>query len=242
MNTFGFHGRRKTWRRILLVVLVVAIGSLVGLIANILRIQSVVCREEQTPCTPEITAELERFIGQRIILLQLNNLERKIKQSDPSVKSIRLTVGIRERTLLASVVRRTPVARIAASLPLTYFLLVDDEGIAFEMRKDWVDSLPVITWDGFSTLSVGQRVPDHLGRSVTVIRQLPAIIEVLGPVSVRASSLEVTTIEGTLVTFSLEQNPAPQLTALQLVLNQSRIDRVIYRSIDMRHQRPIVTK
>lgn len=242
MSVLRFH-RRRTWRRFFLLILIAGSGVLFGLVANAFTVQSIICREDLIErCSPEITAELERFIGQRILLLRLKDMEGKIKQFDPSVKSLHLTIEVRKKSLRASVVRRTPVARISSSLPLTHFLLVDDEGIAFEMRKDWVDSLPVITWDGFSTLSVGQRVPDQLGRAVTLIRQLPAIIEVLGAVSVRAGSFEVTTVEGTLVTFSLEQDPATQLTALQLVLNQSKIDGVIYHGVDLRYDHPIVTK
>lgn len=262
MNTFRFHRRRRTWRRFFFVTLVVAIGSLVGLIANILRVQSVVCREDpferawsdqsSTPiglanpfvssgCTPEIIAELERFIGQRILLLRLNNLERKIKQSDPSVKSIHLSRGVRERSLRASVVRRIPVVRIAVSNAFDQSLEIDDEGVVLE-RKSGQEALPTLVWEGFPTLRVGQKIPDHLFRAITFVRRVPAIIQTFPSTYVRSNTLEVTTIEGTLVTFSLEQDPAPQLDALQLVINQSRIDQVIYRSIDLRYERPIVTK
>lgn len=241
MKTVRRNRRRRVLAWILSVLSFITVVFIV-LFSDILVIRSIECRVESSiTCSPEIVAELERFIGQRIILLRLNDLERKIMQSDPSVKSIHLSIDVRERSILALVVRRNPVVRIAASNSLDVSLVIDEEGMVFE-NGTMKDALPLIIWDGFSTLSVGQRVPDQLGRSVTLIRQLPAIIEVLGAVHVRAGSLEVITAEGTLVTFSLEQDPATQLAALQLVINQSRIDRMIYRSIDMRYQRPIVTK
>lgn len=237
--------RRNRRRRVVLGILsVLSLITVVFIVlfSDILTVRSIECRNESSiTCSPEIVAELERLIGQRILLLRLNDLERKIMQSDPAVKSINLSIDVRERSILASVVRRNPVVRIAASNSLDVSHVIDEEGMVFE-NGTTKDAPPLIIWDGFSTLSIGQRVPDQLGRSVTLIRQLPAIIEVLGAVHVRADSLEVTTVEGTLVTFSLEQDPATQLAALQLVINQSRIDRMIYRSIDLRYQRPIVTK
>ena len=241
------------WRRIFLVTLVVATGSLAVLIGNLVKIQSVVCGEKSgtsnpqsnpavsLQCAPEIVAELNRSIGQPILLFRRKDMERKIMQSDPSVKSIHLTIDVRKRTLLVSVVRRRPVVRITASSSFDLSQVIDEEGMVFE-NGTTQEALPTLVWEGFSTLRVGQKVPDHLVSAITLVRLLPATTEILPLVYVRANSLEVTTVEGTLVTFSLEQDPAQELAALQLVINQSRIDHTVYRSIDMRYQRPIVTK
>lgn len=242
MKVFRRNRRRRIVIWILVSTLVVIAGVLAFLFSDIFVIRSIECRyESSVTCSPEIIAELERFIGQRIFLLRLKDLERKIKQSDPSVKSIHLSIEIRRRTIFASVVSRKPVVRITASNSFDLSLVIDEEGMVFE-NGTTQEAPPILVWEGFSTLRVGQKVPDHLSSAITLVRLLPATTEILPLVYVRANSFEVTTVEGTLVTFSLEQDPAAQLAALQLVINQSRIDQTVYRSIDMRYQRPIVTK
>lgn len=241
MMLFRPHRHRRTLKWFFVIVLVTMVSSLTGLGVNNLVIRSVECRDDESQaCASEIVAELARSVGQRILLLQLKDMERKIKQSDPAVKSVLLRIELTSRKLVATITRRRPVVRVAAFSSFDRSLVIDDEGIVFPPVAT-EEALPVMVWDGFSTLRPGQKVPDQLARAATLVHLLPATIGIVPTVSVRGNALDVTTIEGTLVTFSLAQDPAQQLVALQLIINQSRIDQVVYRSIDVRYEHPIVT-
>lgn len=137
--------------------------------------------------------------------------------------------------IVATVTFRQPLVSFQSSVGR---FLVDKYGVLYAPAGS--ESLPQVS-DQSSTLSLGQRLPDN---QLNLVRGLLAAVEgKFTPLVIKISASEVTLIlsSNIQVLLTISSNLDRDISALQLITTQAKIEGKIPRLVDLRYSKPLVT-
>lgn len=136
------------------------------------------------------------------------------------------------------------VAKVSFRQPFFSFqssvgrFLVDKYGVLYAPAGS--ESLPQVS-DQNSNLSLGQKLPDN---QLNLVRGLLAAVEgKFTPLVIKISAFEVTLIlsSNIQVLLTVSPNLDRDISALQLITTQAKIEGKIPRLVDLRYSKPLVT-
>lgn len=202
-------------------------------------IVDVECRSSSGACPDDLSADAARLIGTPVVLVKPHSLSRRLLRLDPRLRSANASTSFWKRILFVDLTYRAPVIQLVEDVASAMSRFVDDEGILFEDREV-VEDVPAIVWKGSAALGVGNPVPEPIRRAVVIGRHLETVVGVRPDMSVEDSLLTAEFANRFIVFFSLNRDPAAQLSALQALLRNRTIGEGV-RTVDLRFEQPIVT-
>lgn len=137
--------------------------------------------------------------------------------------------------IVATVTFRQPLVSWQSSVGR---FLVDKYGVLYAPAGS--ESLPQVS-DQNSNLSLGQKLPDN---QLNLVRGLLAAVEgKFTPLVIKISAFEVTLIlsSNIQVLLTVSPNLDRDISALQLITTQAKIEGKIPRLVDLRYSKPLVT-
>lgn len=223
-------------------------GGIAGLIglgifavgSPLFRVSRIICSQDNHECPPEIIAELARWRGKHVLGVRLAEAENRIRRADPQVKSANARLSL-PQTLVVELVNRSPALLLLTTSTGQPDLISDDEGWLMGVDQSGLD-LPKMVWDRSAPVEINQQLPEHLLKAWAIMKLLWPQMDTGSPPKVKEDDFIVKFADNTLIVFSLSKSVTWQLDTLQRLLNQARIDEVIYREIDLRFEKPIILR
>lgn len=242
-------------------VLISVLGAVIYAVrrSGFFEIRTISCRvDEGRECSAEIITELNQYIGKNLLFIRKDEIEDRIISAD------RLAAGASAKfrlpnSLIVSIVSRRPAAAITLSENFSEAVTVDSEGVILG-KTDESAGLPRLVWPGISTWPIEKRLPENIVRGLTLTSLAGEKFQLEGIVSIDSGSpyrstgqasteMAVSSVpvaammrlkSGEKVWLGLDKEPVEQLTRLQLVLNQVRIENKQVSEIDLRFDNPVI--
>lgn len=171
--------------------------------------------------------------GTNIVLFPEQEIKAKLA-SHPVVEKVEFTKQFPGK-IVVTVTFRQPFFSFQSSVGR---FLVDKFGIAYAPAGS--ESLPQVS-DQSSTLSLGQSLPEN---KINLVRGLLSAVEgKFTPLVIKISASEVTLIlsSNISVLLTISSNLDRDISALQLITTQAKIEGKIPRLVDLRYSKPLVT-
>lgn len=223
-------------RYLLLVPFVAGVGWVISVRLFIVR--SVACQPSGPACNEQVEAELARIIGQPILRLSTQSIADKIKQGNPEIEEVRITVRFPDKAIV-ELIPRTAAVRLTAPGSET-IVIADPGGFIFRAAGEADRGLPLVSSAALTGMSLGQAIVDAPTR--LAIRLAMRIDQAMIPtrvVWVQPGQLEVDLDSGVSVLFSQEVDALSKVPSLQRILSEVTIDSRS-RTVDLRHEKPVV--
>lgn len=212
--------------------------------SGIFAIKTISCKvEREKECSAEITAELNRYTGNNLLLIRKSEIETRLTTADRLIETIGVNLKL-PSSLVVEIVTRKPIAAITSSLSFAEAVTVDSEGVILGKTDD-PTGLPRLVWSGISGWPIEERLPDNIVRAMTLGSLAGERFRLEGFISIDSgSSAGMTAVmrlaSGEKVWLALDKEPVELLTRLQVVLNQVRIGGNQVSEIDLRFDNPVV--
>lgn len=212
------------------------------LFSPFLLISKIDCQltDSQESCSVDIAAELDRYRGSHVLQVKPDAIETRIVQADPRISSAAVTLRL-PQTLLADITLRKTAVQITTRENNPQVLHVDNRGVVLGLGERSGD-VPMLLWDGSEEQRIGTSVPNPVKQAINAALTLDLVWKFAAPPTIESTEMRVTLKEGPLVRLSLMKDLSPQLQTLQVLLDQARIGGIAYQSIDLRFEKPVVSK
>lgn len=208
--------------------------------SGIFAIKTISCKvEKEEECSREIMAELGQYVGKNLFSTQKSEIETKLISADRLIE----TAGVNFKlpsSLMVEILSRKPTAAITSAGNIAEAVEVDKDGVILGKTKDTGD-LPRLIWPQIVNWPIESPVPANIVRATVIAGLAGDRFRLEGIAAVQSPSRMVITLgSGEKIWLSLDKDPLPQLTRLQVVLNQVRIEGKTAREIDLRYENPVV--
>lgn len=214
-------------------------GFVVFLNSNFLRVQEIICRIEQNPCSADVWMELMGLtIGKNIIFLSTKNLVSQIEKSNLLLKEVEIKKSF-PNCLSFKLKKREPQATVK-SPEGKGFLVVDEEGFLLEKVNE--TELPVVLVEQEINLNVGEKIVEkEIVWAVNLLKDLKlrSLVSKTAKI-ISPRQIEVELDNKPLVIFSSLKEVNFQLDSLQLIFSRSKIEGRNLKQIDLRFDKPVV--
>ena len=207
-------------------------------LSPLFAISQIVCAENGNPCSPDILAELDRYRGTQTLFFKPGVVSSRLEKANPLVGKANVTIQFPHK-LSVELSERVAKFQLARISQRSSVWTIDRDGIVIEAGEQR-EGLPIVFFSGEETLVVGNKVPEEQKKAIELLADLGDQAGDDPPPLIGAAELTISLRDGTAVRFSLHEPLPPQLAALQLLINQARIDGSRYREIDLRFSQPIV--
>lgn len=204
-------------------------------------IRRVDCHLNGNPCSQNLWAELmNETLGKSIFLLSSSRLSWQIKQTHPEFFQVKIVKQL-PNGLLFEIEERKAV--IAIGKEGGDYYLADKDGVLLEKVKE-IPNLPLVLVVNEINQAIGEKIQDEM-----VLKEIQILSEsklrLLQPKSAQAVSARVIEIrfkDDLKVLFSAQKGTGEQLDSLQFILEQAKIKGERPKHIDLRFDKPVITK
>jgi cell division septal protein FtsQ len=207
--------------------------------SDFLKINQVICYENEQPCPTEIWFAVNGlFLGKNLFFLSPQEAQEKIKKEMMTIDTVRLEKKLPDR-LMVYLSKKTPLAVVEVK---DGYLEVDHEGTILTVLTQPSD-LPLVVVSGLSLNGQQKKL-----ESIPLLTCLEALYQLLFQnISVRRVEIRnerefvLDLKTGPQVTFSLEGDTKEEVDSLHLILERAKIEGKEMKMIDLRFSKPVVT-
>lgn len=191
-------------------------------------------------CSDEVRAELSREIGKNIFKVKTARISEKLLESDLTLFSARVKIKLPDK-LEAELRKRIASFRLTNSTSSRNCLLVDNQGVILDKDSDGESrNLPELVWQKVENLNIGDRAGENVVRAAEILDLLEDSFDASGKGYVENNNLTVRIVGGPLVKFDLSKETIASVRALQLTMDQVKMDSLSPKEVDLRFNNPIV--
>lgn len=159
----------------------------------------------------EIAAVISERTNKNILLVDLEGIKEYLSKEYPRIGRINVKRKL-PNTILAEIEERKP----AAVLKKEGFFVLDKEGIAFEKTPDNSLNIPEIIKEGYFDIKLGEKAIDRIDDILKITKRIEADYVLV----VSDKRLDIKTMEGFDIYFSLEKDIDWQIEQLEIVLQE----------------------
>lgn len=213
-------------------------------ISSVFKIKSFSLNPDGADCiNSDEVKKLAAVSGANFFLLDLNQIEKKIKDKFFCVSAVNLKKSFPDKVALELKARKAvfnliPFEASSSANATSSGFLVDGEGVIFERATDQTNLQPVL-FKG-ETLLVGKRLQNDLvGKVMRILESLKRLGFDLNNAKVYSIDNFSVGLKPQLI-FKLNETLDRQLASLQLIINQARMDTKEVEFIDLRFDKPVV--
>jgi cell division septal protein FtsQ len=243
------------WKRLAKVLVsgLLVLGVVFLLKSEFLAVKAIDCQVNDGSCSPEIWTDLMGLsLGKNIIFFSWKDLIEQIKQTHYQVKDLNIIRKFPDK-LVFELKERKPIAALAVEVPVEIsagefliagdFYLIDEEGIVVE-KGTTSSQLPLILIKNDPRLAVGERFNQEeiLKTSKILLKMKLRLIEPKLSRILSAGKVEIWLKDDVGVIMSGEKDIDSQLDSLQLILRRAKIEGEKIKEIDLRFDKPVLTK
>lgn len=204
---------------------------------NFLKVKSVSCKTQYGHCDLNDEKVLSKIQGQNLFFADIGNLKTELAQNFRN-RNIFIQRVFPNRVSVFLEKRKSQVAFKLADSQTPGFFVVDEDGVVLGKVAD--TPLPTITLNSQGdTLVVGERLTERAKNAANLVYttfrsqgKADGLLED-GFISVSIAN-DIT------VYYPLDGDPSVLVGALQLILNRSKIDNQLPKSIDLRYSNPVL--
>jgi hypothetical protein len=204
---------------------------------NFFRIKKIDCQINKTPCSPSLEENFNFFLEKNIFVANPNKEAAKLKENHPDWQTLQITKKIPQRIQI-EIITLQPIAALSKESQ-DQFYLINQLNNLVSIKED-NPGFPQIIIQDLPQVDPGQKL------QVSNLDQALELIEIFN--SVRLNFEHLIIKNETLVVqlnnykaiFSANDNLKTQVTSLQLIINEGRIDDSQSVIIDLRFEKPVV--
>lgn len=224
-----------------LVISLLILGIVFWLKSDFWQIKRIDCRFSGDPCWPNLWAELmNKTLGKNILFLSPSKLALEIKQSHPEFSQVEISKHLPHNLLFEIEARKVVVA---IGKEGGDFYLADKEGILLKKVKETSD-LPRVLINNELGQNIGEKIEEEMVlKEILLLHQ--SQLRLLQPKSAQATServIEIRLKDDLQVLFSVQKDIDVQLDSLQFILERTKIEGEKPKRIDLRFDKPVITK
>ena len=205
--------------------------------SDLFRIQTILCRHGDRPCSDSVEAELLTLKGKSILTFRPDSLEQTLKNTDISVNQVTVHPRL-PHTLEVSLSARGSTVALAQSSE-SASLLVDEYLTPFKLENN-PQTKPQIVSPRVVNLFLGEQIVDPILLSaIRLFHTLNDFFVSFKFIQAFDDRLQLVLKDNTLVLFPLTDNFVPSVTSLQLILQGATIDPKPSQ-IDLQFSKPVL--
>lgn len=216
--------------------LFILVSAVIIFQTNFLKIKSVSCKTQYGPCDSNDEKVLSKIQGQNIFFADAGNLKDELAQ-DFRNRNIFIQKVFPNKVSVFLEKRKGQVTFKLADSQTPGFFVVDEDGVILGKVTD--TPLPTITVKNGDTLVVGERL---IAREKNAADLVYLTFRSRGRTTgeLEDDFVKVYIENDIVVYYPLDGEPRVLVGALQLILNRSRIDNQLPKSIDLRYSNPVL--
>lgn len=191
-------------------------------------------------CSDVVVAELSKDIGKNVFKIKTGIISDKLLKSDLTLAEAKIKIKL-PNILTADLKKRIPDFRLTNNVLSWNYLLADKQGVILDkVNGGQNNDLPILIWQKVWSFNIGDKIPENITKGAEILDLLQDNYDAGGRGSIENNYLAVKITNGPTVIFSLDKEAVSEIRALQLTMDQAKIDSVKPREIDLRFNNPIV--
>lgn len=214
----------------------IGIGIYILFFSRVFLLKKVKC----DGCSDVVMAELRKEVNRNIFRIETGKISDKLLRSDLTLAEAEVKIKL-PNMLTASLEKRIPDFRLTNDILSQNYLLADRQGVILDkVNGDENNDLPILIWQKVRDLNIGDKIPENIIRGAEILDLLQDNYNVGKKGNIENNDLAVKIMDGPLVRFNLDKEVIAEIKALQLTMDQVRIDLLRPIEVDLRFNDPIV--